>query len=151
MTFFLPRRCWFPGLRNSQVQCDVFCTCLAASVWHSRQARVTAGPSANGRFSCSNFVWSAVEDGCAAQAAPPASARSARSVAARMVIPPQQPLAPPAPPAPSPPPVVVTIGGAGLDGSKARNFCWSSATLDITSPTIGPNIRPMRPAFIVPM
>ena len=66
-------------------------------------------------------------------------------------LPTQQPLPPPGPPAPWPPAGVVIIGGAGLLGSNARNFCWSSATLPITSPTMGPNILPISPAFMVPM
>jgi hypothetical protein len=61
MTFFLPSRWPLSGLRNSQVQCLVRITCLAASVWQARQALVTSGPEANGRCSSLNLEWSAVD------------------------------------------------------------------------------------------
>src|SRR5512141_3410154 len=61
MMFRLPRFCPVLGSTDSQVQCLVCCTCLAASLWQIRQAAVTSGPVL--KFFCNslNLLWSAVE------------------------------------------------------------------------------------------
>src|SRR5574343_1698561 len=61
MTCFLPSNWLVSGLRYSQVQCLVMCTCLAASVWQDRQTLVTSGPELKVCCNSLNLLWSAVD------------------------------------------------------------------------------------------